>query len=99
MADIGGAWQCSVDTPFGVRNFSVEITPSGEQFQALVKGNFGEMLVTDGTIIGDEMKWSMAITTPVPMTFNCKAEVSDGTLNGTVSAGVFGKYPLKGHRV
>jgi len=99
MTEIGGAWQCTVDTPVGVRNFTVDITPSGDQFQALVKGNFGELLIEDGRVSGDEMTWSMAIKTPLPLTFNCKAVVSDGTMNGTVSAGVFGKYPLKGTRL
>lgn len=45
------------------------------------------------------MTWSMAIKTPMSMNLNCTAVVSGDALSGTVSAGVFGKYPLKGKRL
>ena len=99
MTDITGSWECSVDTPVGPRTFLVQLNPSGNQFQARVKGNFGEMDITDGKLDGDVMTWSMAIKSPLPLNLNCTAVVSDDVMNGSVSAGVFGKYPLKGARI
>lgn len=99
MTQIAGSWECNVETPVGPRTFIVEITPSEDQFQALVKGNFGELHITDGKISGDALTWSMAVKKPLPMNLNCKAVLSGETLTGTVSAGIFGKYPLKGARL
>lgn len=99
MTEIAGAWECSVDTPVGPRTFIAELTPSEDQFQALVKGNFGELHITDGKFSDDVMTWSMAIKKPLPMNLNCTAVVSGDTLSGSVSAGLFGKYPLKGTRL
>lgn len=98
MSEITGTWDCSVDTPVGLRTFIVEITSSEDQFQALVKGNFGELHVSDGKFSGGVMTWTMAVKTPLPMKLDCTAEVSGDTMNGSVSAGIFGKYPLRGAR-
>ncbi|MBV8687183.1 MAG: hypothetical protein JOZ90_15075 [Alphaproteobacteria bacterium] len=99
MAQIGGSWECGVETPVGPRRFVAEITSSGERFEALVKGNFGELQITDGKLDGDVMTWSMTIKTPLSMKLDCTATVNGDQLNGSVSAGVFGKYPLTGTRI
>jgi hypothetical protein len=99
MSGIGGTWECIVETPVGSRSFRVELTPEGTLFRAHVTGNFGEMQIADGRLNGNMMEWTMPMRAPLALDLDCKAVVDGDSMAGTVSAGVFGKYPLTGTRL
>lgn len=99
MNSIDGSWQCRVETPVGPRTFHAELTPHEDRFEARVTGNFGEMEIEDGRLNGDVMTWTMAVTSPLPLNLTCTALVSGDRMAGSVSAGIFGKYPLTGTRL
>ncbi len=98
MAKIDGAWNCTVSSPLGPQASVMTLKSSGETFTGTNSGPLGSIDVEDGVIDGDAISFKMALKVPMPMTLDGKAVISGDTLEGTVTAGVFGSWPLKGTR-
>jgi len=98
MADVDGKWDCTVATPMGDQDFVLTITRNGDRFSGEASGSVGSMTIPDGMIAGDTLKWSMAISKPMPITLTCEAGIDGDTLVGNVKAGIFGSFPIKGER-
>jgi hypothetical protein len=45
------------------------------------------------------LTFQVDITVPMPMTLDIEATVDGDAINGTVTAGMFGSFPLNGSRV
>ena len=97
MADVNGAWNCTIDTPMGEQAFTLVVASTGFSFTGEAKGDMGAMAI-EGDVDGDTLAWPMRIPKPMPLTLNCTATVDGDTLEGKVSAGIFGKFTLKGVR-
>lgn len=99
MAEIDGAWDCTAATPMGEQRFTMTVKRDGDRFTAHNSGAMGSMEVTDGTIEGDEIAWSMEITVPMPMRLTGKATVTGDRIAGGITAGFLGTFPLEGERL
>jgi hypothetical protein len=97
MANVDGAWNCTVDTPMGEQSFLLTVASAGPSFTGRAEGGLGAMEV-EGEVDGDTLAWPMRVKKPMPVTLNCKATVSGDTLEGKVSAGIFGSFTVKGAR-
>ena len=97
MANVDGAWKCMVESPMGEQEFVLTVASAGTSFTGRAEGGLGTMEL-DGEIDGDTLAWPMRVKKPMPVTLNCKARVSGDTLEGKVSAGIFGSFPMKGVR-
>jgi hypothetical protein len=94
-----GTWDIRIKTPIGAQSARVTVVPDHVGgFSGKVSGEAGSMDIT-GTIAGDRLAWKMKTTKPVPLDLDCEAQADGDTLNGTVSAGMFGKMALSGTRV
>lgn len=98
MASVDGKWNCSVDSPMGAQEFVLTVASDGQRFTGRAEGGLGSMEIADGDIAGDTLKWPMRVTKPMTVTLNCTATVSGDSLEGKVSAGIFGSFPIKGVR-
>jgi hypothetical protein len=98
MADVGGKWNCMVASPMGEQQFVLTVNPDGERFTGSASGSIGGKEIPDGTIDGDTLKWTMRVTSPMPLTLACSATVSADTLDGSVTAGFLGRFPISGTR-
>jgi len=98
MADVDGKWECSVMTPMGEQDFVLSVARNGDRFSGEASGSVGSMSIPDGLVDGDTLKWSMAISKPMPITLTCEAGIDGDTLDGNVRAGIFGSFPIKGRR-
>ena len=47
---------------------------------------------------GDEVSWSLAITSPMPMTLEFKGTVDGDAMSGSVKLGMFGETTFTGAR-
>ena len=98
MAKLGGKWACSVSTPMGDQEFTLQVSVDGDRFHGKASGTIGTMKI-DGTVDGDTLAWSMAVPKPMPVTLTCKATVTGNAIEGKVKAGIFGSFPMSGTRI
>jgi len=99
MADVDGKWDCSVSTPMGEQAFVLTVVSNGDRFSGSASGTIGAKDIPDGMIEGDMLLWSMSISKPMPMTLAARATISGDTLDGSVTAGIFGSFPIRGTRI
>ncbi len=94
-----GTWDIRIKTPIGDQTARLEIAPDhAGGFTGTVSGDPGSMPIS-GTIAGDNVRWSMKTTKPMPLDLDCDATISGDTLSGGVKAGMFGTMALSGTRV
>jgi hypothetical protein len=82
----------------GPQDFVLNVVPKGDRFSGDAAGSVGSMAIPDGMVDADTLKWSMTISKPMTMTLTCEAVISGDTLDGKVTAGIFGSFPIKGKR-
>ncbi|WP_027444263.1 hypothetical protein [Erythrobacter cryptus] len=95
---VAGTYKTTVKSPMGDQNGTLTVVPDGDTFTGSMVGSLGSMDITDGTIAGNTIKWTMNMTVPMPMKLECEATIEGDTLTGSVNAGAFGAMPLTGTR-
>lgn len=98
MANVDGTWNTVVKSPLGDQASTVVVKSDGNTWTGTSSGQMGSVDITDGTVDGDTIKWTMAMTVPMPMTLTCEATVDGDTITGSVGAGAFGSFPMTGTR-
>jgi hypothetical protein len=98
MANVDGAWDCTIKSPLGDQNAVLTVQSDGSSFTGTMSGALGALDVEDGVVDGDTLKWKMNIKVPMPMTLDCEATVNGDALTGSAGAGAFGSFPLTGTR-
>ena len=98
MANVDGSWNTVVKSPLGDQAAVFTVTSNGDSFTGTFAGAMGNVDIKDGKVDGDKLSWSLDITVPMPMTLTCEATVDGDSLNGTVTAGAFGSFPITGTR-
>lgn len=98
MANVDGAWDCTIKSPLGDQNAVLTVQSDGSSFTGNMSGALGSLDVEDGVVDGDTLKWKMNIKVPMPMTLDCEATVNGDSLTGSAGAGAFGSFPLTGTR-
>jgi hypothetical protein len=91
---IDGKWNVTVQSPIGAQKSEFTFSSNG----ATLTGAQGGTPITDGKVDGDNVSWSAAITSPMPMTLSFAGTVTGDSLSGTVKAGNFGAFPFSGSR-
>jgi len=97
MAAIDGAWDCTARTPMGDQHMLLSVASDGASFTGSVSGDLGTIDIA-GRVDGDSFAWQMEIRSPFPMTLDCSATVAGDGLEGSVTAGMFGSFPMTGTR-
>lgn len=98
MANVDGDWDVQIRTPMGPQDFLFTVTSAGDGFSGHASGELGSMDFSDGTIEGDELRWSMNLMKPFPMRLTVRATVEGDRIQGVVDAGAMGTMPLSGTR-
>ncbi|MFZ5748110.1 MAG: hypothetical protein ACOY45_10715 [Pseudomonadota bacterium] len=98
MANVDGSWDTVAKSPMGEQKAVLTVASSGDAFTGTYVGALGSTEVKDGKVSGDTLTWKIDITVPMPMTLDCEATISGDTLDGKVTAGAFGSFPLTGTR-
>jgi len=98
MANVDGAWDCTIKSPLGDQSAVLTVQSDGNSFTGTMSGALGALDVEDGVVDGDTLKWKMNIKVPMPMTLDCEATVDGDALTGSAGAGAFGSFPLSGKR-
>ena len=98
MANIDGSWDTVTKSPMGDQKATLTIQSSGDSFTGTYSGAMGSTEIKIGKVDGDTLTWSLDITVPMPMTLTGEATVSGDTIDGKVTAGAFGSFPMSGTR-
>ena len=98
MANVDGSWNTVTKSPLGDQQATLTVTSNGDSFTGNFNGAMGQTEIKDGKVSGDTLSWSLDISVPMPMTLTCEATVTGDALEGTVTAGAFGSFPITGTR-
>ena len=98
MENVDGSWNTVTKSPMGDQQAVLTVASSGDSFTGSFVGGLGSTDIKDGKVDGDTLSWSLDITVPMPMTLTCEATIDGDSLNGTVTAGAFGSFPITGTR-
>jgi hypothetical protein len=98
MANVDGTWNTVTKSPMGDQQATLTVQSAGDSFTGNFSGGLGTTDIKDGKVDGDTLRWTLDISVPMPMTLTCEATVDGDNLNGTVTAGAFGSFPITGTR-
>ncbi|GAA4765726.1 hypothetical protein GCM10023219_08430 [Stakelama sediminis] len=98
MANVDGSWDTVTKSPMGDQQAVLTIDSSGDSFTGTYTGAMGSAEVKDGKVDGETLTWKLNISVPMPMTLDCTATVDGDAMNGSVTAGAFGSFPMTGTR-
>lgn len=98
MANVDGTWETVTKSPMGDQKATLTVASGGDTFTGTYSGAMGTTDIKDGKVDGDTLSWSVDIVVPMPMTLTIQATVDGDAINGTVTAGAFGSFPLTGAR-
>jgi major membrane immunogen (membrane-anchored lipoprotein) len=99
-ADISGQWTASFDTQIGTQNYTYTFKVDGEKLTGTAKSDNGESQITDGTVKGDEVKFTENLDmqgTAIAITYTGKI-ADDNTINFTRQVGDFATETLVAKR-
>lgn len=98
-AQIGGAWQLTVDSPNGSQPVSLTVTQRGANFTGKLGSPMGELDISDGHMAGTKMTFSTAMTmNGQTMTLEFTGDVAGNRMRGTVAMGPMGNATFTGER-
>ena len=98
MAAVDGSWDTVTKSPMGDQKATLTVVSDGSTFTGNYAGALGSTEIKDGTVEGNTLKWKVSMTVPMPMTLDCEATIDGDTLNGNVTAGMFGTFAMTGKR-
>ena len=95
---IDGTWNLTFDTPIGTQETTLAAKAVGGALTGTQSGGDGSQTIHDGAVNGDEVSWSVAISSPMPMTLEFKGKVDGDAMSGSVKLGMFGEASFTGVR-
>jgi imidazolonepropionase-like amidohydrolase len=98
-AQVAGVWDLNINSPQGAQQVSMTVTQDGFTFAGSMTSQMGTTDISSGTIAGQHLTWSMALSMGgQTMTLNYSADVDGSRITGTVSVGDFGSFPFTGEK-
>jgi hypothetical protein len=95
---IDGEWNMTMKTTMGPQSGSLVLKTEGGSLSGTVTTRHGPMDFSNGTVSGNELAWSTAMTSPIPMTLEFTATVDGDKITGKVKLGSFATGDLEGTR-
>jgi len=95
---VDGNWKITLSTPLGDRDATLTLKSDGNTLTGRQAADGAEADITDGTVNGNDVAWSAAITNPMPLTLAFSGKVDGDSISGDVSIGPMGSFPFKGSR-
>jgi cytochrome P450 len=95
----GETWQCTLQTPAGPQEMTVQLVRDGENLTGRIDSPMGGEAISDGKIAGDKLTWTMKVTKPMSIKLSFDIKVEGTRMTGKVKLGMFGSAALTGQRV
>lgn len=98
MTTVLGVWDATSQSPIGPQTSVLTLSGSDDSFSGSSVGPMGSAEVQDGSVSGDEVVFTMKLTTPFPMTVTVNATLDGDSMAGKVDTGAFGKMDFTATR-
>jgi cytochrome P450 len=95
----GETWQCTLQTPAGPQEMTVQLVRDGTNFTGRIDSSMGGEAINDGKINGDSLTWTMKVSKPMSIKLSFDVKVQGNQMTGKVKLGFFGSAALTGQRV
>jgi len=95
---LDGTWNIEISSPMGAQKATLEFKVDGDVITGTQNAPQGSAPIENGKAEGDRATWSANVTSPMPMKLEFDVTATGDTLAGTVKAGAFGQFPVKGAR-
>jgi hypothetical protein len=96
---VTGNWVLTVESPMGTRDSDAVFTQSGEQLSGKIVSARGEAPLTNGSVKGDAIAFSININAQgTDLQIDYSGTVTGDTMGGTVQFGSFGDGKWTGKR-
>ena len=95
---VDGKYNIVIQSPMGAQKATLELTSAGGALTGTQGGQQGSMAIANGKVDGNNVSWSISITSPMPMTLEHSGVVDGNKIAGNVKAGAFGSFPFSGER-
>lgn len=94
-ANIAGVWEMTTQgTPQGDMTSEATFVQEGEKIKYTATGFEGMEMAGEGTVKGQDVEWTVVISTPQgDFSLTYKGKVDGETMTGEVQAGDFGAFP------
>ncbi len=96
---VDGKWEITVNSPMGPQKSTLELKTDGGTLTGSGSGAQGSVSIQNGKVDGNNVSWSISVTSPFPMTLEFTGAVDGDKISGNVKAGSFGSFPFSGNRV
>ena len=95
-ADVAGVWEMTTQgTPQGDMTSEATFVQEGEKIKYTAAGFGGMEMTGEGTVKGQDVEWTVVISTPQgDFALTYKGKVDGETMTGEVQAGDFGAFPF-----
>ncbi|MGH7709831.1 MAG: amidohydrolase family protein, partial [Gemmatimonadaceae bacterium] len=98
-AQAGGTWSITTQSPQGAMQSTMTINQSGDSFEGTMTTEFGTAQISNGTISGRNISWSMTFSPgPQPITVTYEGQIEGDRITGRATAGEFGSFPFTAQR-
>jgi hypothetical protein len=94
MTNIDGVWDATVRSALGEQKSVLTLRADGGRLTGMSGGLGGHLEILDGRLEGDKVSWRMELMQPFAVTLLTEATVIGDRMEGTVTAGSFGKSPM-----
>jgi hypothetical protein len=95
---IDGKWNMVVKSPMGDQKSVVTFKAEGGTLTGTGEAQGNSQAIANGKVDGNNVSWSVSITTPFPMTLEFAGAVAGDSISGKVKAGSFGSFDFSGTR-
>ena len=93
-----GSWNVKINSPMGAQEATMNLVTDGGTLSGTMEGPQGTQEFSGGTADGDNLTWTVEMTSPMPMTLEVSATVAGDDISGNVKLGNFGDATFAGTR-
>jgi hypothetical protein len=101
MMSADGNWHLILDSSMGKQEFDFALATDGAALTgtATAEGREIDPTIFGGSVDGDTLVWKLKVRKPVKITMTFTMTVDGDSITGKAKAGIFGSYPVTGHRI
>jgi hypothetical protein len=91
-------WHITIDTPVGQQTGSLALSLNDTVCSGRLFSEAGELTLQNGTAHHNDLSWQLQLSRPIPMTIECRAQITGNTIQGTATVAAFGDITFTGTR-
>jgi len=95
---VDGTWNVTMKTPMGAQSATLELVDTGGTLSGGLKSPMGGADITEGSVDGDNLTFTVKMTSPMPMDLKFTATVDGDAISGKVALGPMGESSFEGTR-